>query len=219
MVAINGIGQKAADGWHVSIEPLGAVGSVGMTGALFAQIGLEGRMGFTGVVYIPDEVGDGLGGEGLGEFHTFVAHAFGMGFQSLPLRVILVVWQGMRETLIPIGHPTGSFSCRFSTGHPTCLYKTAQHRSILARCLSICKRSFSQQFPARFTSLRFLISHRQYCIGLTSVVGYAIVRVEGPGAPLKESSVSLVAASNGSFSTLPLSTKRVTLTRYNVTCM
>lgn len=36
-------------------------------------------------------------------------------------------------------------------------------------------------------------------LGLTSARGYAIVRVEGPGAPLKESSASLVAASNGSF--------------------
>lgn len=37
-------------------------------------------------------------------------------------------------------------------------------------------------------------------LGLTFALGYAIVRVEGPGAPLKDASASLVAASNGSFS-------------------
>lgn len=131
VMAINRVGKEVPEGGHVVIEPLGAGGGVGMTGALFAQIGLEGRMGFAGVVYIPDEVGGGLGGEGLGELHAFVAHAFGMGLQSLPLRAVLV-GQGMCKTLFPIGHPTGSFSWRFFTDHPTCPYKPAQHCSILA---------------------------------------------------------------------------------------
>ena len=40
---------------------------------------------------------------------------------------------------------------------------------------------------------------------MTASLGYAILRVEGPKAKLKDASASLVAASNGSFSALSLS--------------
>ena len=92
MVAIDRVSQEAAEGGYMNIEPLGTIGGVGMVTLLAVQVGLKIGVDLAGIVYVADETGGDLGGEGLGKLYAQVLHTFGMGFQSLPLRAILVVW-------------------------------------------------------------------------------------------------------------------------------
>ena len=100
MVAVDGVGEESAEGWHVCVEPLGAIGGMGMVAGLIAQVGLEVGMDFSGVVHLTDEACRLHGGEILGELGTQLLHALGMRPQRLPLCLRHAI-QRMGETLIP----------------------------------------------------------------------------------------------------------------------
>lgn len=139
MVAVDGVGEESAEGGDVGVKPFGAVGGVGMVAEFTTQMGLKVRMDFAGVMHIADKFGGRRGAKRYGKLLAELPHAIGMGLQSLPLRAILVVGQGMRETLIPRSHLLTPFPTGHPTRRPTSLSGGAQYAHILATPLPLCK--------------------------------------------------------------------------------